>query len=49
MLKCCLCGHGVPRVALLLLCTGIQVPLAGTGVSVRKRDKSKSSLFLWEG
>lgn len=36
-------------VALLLLCTGIQVPLGVTGASVRKREKNKLSLFLWEG
>lgn len=45
--KCCLCRHCVPRVALLLLCSGIQVLLGVPGALVRKRDKNKS--FLWEG
>lgn len=28
----CLCRHRVPRVALLLLCTGTQVPSSATGL-----------------
>lgn len=47
--KCYLCRHCVPRVVLPLLCTGIQVLPGVTVALVRKRDKSKSSLFLWEG